>query len=113
MRVLEGIPVDRARLRTTLTYPVFDNLSVGLEWNPVGDGDLGPLVNWRLLDETARRPALILGTSSDRIGTPEDRAVYLTASKDLENWSGLSIAPYAGVSYSGFDEQLYLSLIHI
>lgn len=78
------------------------NLRVGLEANP-RDDDYGPLVNWRVLDETERRPAVVLGTSSDRIGTPSGRAVYATASKDLERWTGLPIAPYVGVSYSGFD----------
>lgn len=97
--------MDRARLRITATYAVTDRLRVGLEWNPL-DEDLGPLVNWRVLDETERRPALILGTSSDRIGTPNGRAFYGTFSKDLEQWTDLPVAPYAGAYYGQFDDRL-------
>lgn len=105
-RVIEGIPVDRARLRLTMTYQVNDDLRVGVEVNPKGDVDIGPLVNWRLVEESARRPALIVGTSSDRIGTTHGRAYYATLSKSLENETGLPIAPYAGVSYGSFDDEL-------
>ena len=94
-----GIGVDRAKLRTTLVYRFTPWLQAGLEYNPLAD-DLGPLVNLRALEETETRPALILGTSSDRIGTEEGRAVYATLSKDLEHWTGLPVAPYAGVSWS-------------
>ena len=58
------------------------------------------------MDETASRPALVFGTSSDRIGTPHGRAVYGTLSKDFEGWTGLPFAPYAGVSYGTFDDEL-------
>ncbi len=77
-------------------------MRAGIEVNP-RDDDVGPLLNWRVLDETAELPAIVLGTSSDRIGTPSGRAVYATASKDLERWTGLPVAPYAGITYSGFD----------
>ena len=58
------------------------------------------------ISETDERPALIVGTSSDRIGTPSGRAVYATLSKDLEHLIDVPIAPYAGLSYSGFEEQV-------
>lgn len=102
MRFIEGIPVDRAKARFTVVYAVDERLSVGLEANPV-DADYGPLVNWRAVDETEHRPALILGTSSDRIGTPSGRAFYATLSKDLEQGTGLPIAPYAGTAYGQYD----------
>lgn len=98
------MPVDRARLRTTLTYRLTDTLSAGVEWNPLAD-DVGVLANWRVLDETDARPALLLGTSSDRIGTDSGRSYYATASKDLESWTGLPIAPYAGVSFGEADDE--------
>ena len=47
-----------------------------------------PVSNLRAED----RPAVILGTSTDRIGTPSGRAIYATASKDLEHLTGLPIA---------------------
>ena len=99
-----GIPADRARWRNTLTYQVHPRFSLGVEWNPL-DSDVGPLANWRVLDETATRPALIIGTSSDRIGTPSGRAYFATFSKDLESWLDLPIAPYVGASYGEFDDE--------
>jgi hypothetical protein len=104
-RAILGIPVDRARLRTTLTYAVSEELRLGIEVNPLGE-DVGPLANWRIVDETQGRPALVLGTSSDRIGTEHGRAIYLTASKDLEAATDLPIAPYVGLSYGTHREQL-------
>jgi len=105
LRAIDGIPVDRARLRTTAAYRIGDDLQVGIEWNPLAD-DVGPIANWRAIEETEKRPALIFGTSSDRIGTPHGRAVYGTLSKDLEAWTHLPIAPYAGASFGTFEDEL-------
>jgi len=63
--------------------------------------EVGIVANWRALRETERRPAIIFGTSSDRIGTPEGQSYYVTMSKSLHP----HIAPYAGVSYSGYEER--------
>ena len=105
--MIEGIPVDRARLRITAQYAVTERLSVGVEVNPLDD-DVGPIASWRVLDETRRRPALILGTSSDRIGSTNGRAVFATLSKDLQAWTGLPVAPYVGTSYGGFEDEFEL-----
>ena len=105
VRVIPGIDVDRARWRNTLAWRALDELTVGVEYDPLAD-DVGPIANWRAVDETADWPALILGTSSDRIGTPEGRSYYATLSKDLEHRTGLPVAPYAGVSYGEFDDEL-------
>lgn len=105
LRVIEGIPVDRARVRTTLVYRFTDAFQAGIEVNP-RDDDVGPLANWRVLDETERRPAVVLGTSSDRIGSTNGRAFYVTASKDLERHVGLPVAPYVGLSYGEFRDEL-------
>jgi hypothetical protein len=104
LRVIEGIPVDRARLRITATYALTEVLSVGLEANPRAD-DYGVIANWRAWSETARRPALILGTSSDRIGTSSGRAYYATLSKDLEHAVGLPVAPYLGAAFGEFEDE--------
>jgi len=58
------------------------------------------------LPEQDAWPALVLGTSSDRIGTDHGQAFYATLSKDLEHAAGLPIAPYAGASYGTFDDEL-------
>ncbi|MFT5050068.1 MAG: hypothetical protein ACI8QZ_001462 [Chlamydiales bacterium] len=101
---MPDIPVDRARQRYTGMYAIGESLSIGVEVNPLAD-DVGALVNWRAVDETRRRPALILGTSSDRIGTTSGRAYYATASKDIESWTGVPVAPYVGTAYGEFDDE--------
>ena len=102
VRVIPDI-LDRAKWRNTLTYRLFPRLTVGVEYNPL-DGDVGPLANFVAVTETERRPALIVGTSSDRIGTPEGRSFYATLSKDLSEMTRIPIAPYVGYSYGQFDD---------
>lgn len=79
-------------------------LTAGVEYNPRAD-DVGLLANFVAITETTRRPALILGTSSDRIGTPSGRSFYATLSKNLSNELSLPIAPYAGVAYSTYEDR--------
>ena len=97
--------VDRAKYRTTLMYRFTPALQAGVEYNPKAD-DVGLIANWRAVEESADWPALILGTSSDRIGTEEGRAYYATLSKDLEAWTGMPVAPYVGVAYGEADDEL-------
>lgn len=99
--MVPGIEVDRAKWRNTLTYRLNPDLQVGLEYNPLGE-DLGLLVNWRLLRETKNRPALILGTSSDRIGTPGGRAYYVTVSKEVADDLGV----YVGAMYGEYEDKV-------
>jgi hypothetical protein len=96
--------IPRASLRATLTYRLHPRLSLGVEYNPRAD-DVGLLANFVAITETARRPALILGTSSDRIGTPSGRSYYATVSKDLSSEVRLPIAPYAGAAYSSYEDR--------
>jgi hypothetical protein len=96
--------IDRATNRTVLAFHLLSTLKVGVEYNADVD-EVGPVVNWRLLSETDRRPAVILGTSSDRIGTPSGRSYYATVSKSLESVWNLPIAPYAGVSYGTYEDE--------
>jgi hypothetical protein len=51
------------------------------------------------------RPAIIFGTSSDRIGTPSGQSFYVTASKDLSPWVRLPLAPYVGVAYGTYEDK--------
>jgi hypothetical protein len=94
--------IPRASVRTTLTYRVHPRLSIGIEYNPRAD-DVHPLANWVAITETERRPAVILGTSSDRIGTPSGQTFYATLSKNLEREIMLPVAPYVGVAYSTYE----------
>jgi hypothetical protein len=107
LRVIPGA-VPRAQVRTTLTYRLYPKLMAGVEFNPRAEnpGDkANPLLNWVALTETARRPALIIGTSSDRIGTPRGQSFYATLSKNLKRETGLPIAPYAGAAYGTYEHR--------
>ena len=74
-----------------------------MEYNP-GANEFVPRGNWYWLTENEHRPAIIFGTSSDRIGTPEHKQAYfVTFAKRLE---GLHVAPYFTVNYSEFDKGL-------
>jgi len=97
--------IKRAELRTTLTARLHPRLSLGVEYNPL-EADVSPLMNWLAVGETNRYPALMLGTSSDRIGTPNGQSYYATASKNLRAWTGLPIAPYVGAAYGTYDDEL-------
>jgi hypothetical protein len=88
-----------------LTYKFLPTLSAGIEYNPRA-GKVSPLANWLAVSETARRPALMLGTSSDRIGTPSGQSFYATVSKNLKRETRLPLAPYAGVAYGTYEDRL-------
>src|SRR4030095_7480309 len=103
MRALSN-QIPRASLRTTLTYRVHPRLSIGVEYNPRAD-DVGLLANLVAITETAKRPALIFGTSSDRIGTPSGRSVYATVSKNLSSEIKLPVAAYVGVAYGTYEDR--------
>jgi len=96
--------IDRAKWRNTLTYQLYPRLSVGIEYNPLA-GKVSPLANFVALTETKNRPAIILGTSSDRIGTPGGQSFYATVSKNLKRATGLPIAPYIGIAYGTFENR--------
>jgi hypothetical protein len=90
----------RPRWRTTLNVRVVPRLQLGVEYNPVA-GEVGPLATAFVLTETERRPAVFVGTSSDRIGSPEGTAtVYATGAKYLP---ALHVSPYVSVAYSEWD----------
>lgn len=102
-RYLTG-QIDRATNRTIVMHQLRPDLKIGVEWNP-GAGEIGFVGNWRALSESQRRPAVIFGTSSDRIGTAEGQSYYVTASKSLHEQTRLPIAPYAGASYGTFEDR--------
>jgi hypothetical protein len=96
--------IPRASLRTTLTYRFHPRFSAGVEYNPRAS-DVGLLANVVAITETKYRPALIFGTSSDRIGTPRGRTLYATISKNLSEVVKLPIASYVGVAYSSYEHR--------
>jgi hypothetical protein len=97
--------IPRAAVRTTLTYRFHPRLQMGIEYNPRA-GEFAPLANLLVLTETKRRPALMLGTSTDRIGTPSGQSFFATFSKNLRRETGLPIAPYLGATFGTFDHRV-------
>ena len=98
--------VRRAQVRTTLTYRITPRLQAGVEVNPRSTKEkANPLVNWLALPETKNIPAVIIGTSSDRIGTPSGQSFYATASKNLKRETRLPIAPYFGFVYGTYENR--------
>lgn len=97
--------IPRAAVRTTLTYRFHPRLQLGIEYNPRA-GEFAPLANLLVITETTRRPALMLGTSTDRIGTPSGQSFFATLSKNLQRETGLPIAPYVGASYGTYDHRV-------
>lgn len=96
--------VARASVRTTLTYRFHPRLTAGFEYNP-RVGEFAPIANFLVLTETARRPAVMIGTSTDRIGTPEGQSFYALFSKNLRRETGLPIAPYIGAAYGTYEHR--------
>jgi hypothetical protein len=64
-------------------------------------GEVDPIANWFAVTESDRAPAVIFGTSSDRIGSPKGKqAYYVTFSKQIGDHP---IAPYFSINYSETD----------
>lgn len=93
--------LSRPRWRATANYRLLRSLQLGVEYNPAA-GEVGPLATWFVLSEGRLRPAAFLGTSSDRIGSPEGtQAYYLTVAKHV---APLRASPYVSLNYSEWDE---------
>lgn len=94
--------IERPRWRSTASWRVLPSFQIGLEYNPVV-GELGPIATLFLLAEDDRRPAVFVGTSSDRIGSPEGtRGYYLTVAKSFEP---LRVSPYGTLHWSEWDDR--------
>lgn len=96
--------IDRAKARSTLMWRPHPQVNIGVEYNPYAK-EARPLLTLIPIKETEKRPAVIFGFSSDRIGTPKGSSFYLTASKDLSRWTGLPIAPYGGIVYGAYEKK--------
>lgn len=91
-------------MRSTLIFRWHPRFHIGVEYNP-RVGEVHPLVTFIPVTETVHRPAVVLGISSDRIGTPDGTSFYATLSKDLQHWTSLPIAPYGGVVYGTYEKR--------
>lgn len=95
--------VDRARWRGTFHHRVHPRLQVGVELNAAAD-EIGPLFTFFLRPESERWPAMFVGTSSDRIGSPPgEQSYYLTFAKHAVRFP---VSAYATLNWSEWDETL-------
>jgi hypothetical protein len=93
--------LPRPRWRATVSRRLMRTLQVGLEWNPVVS-EVNPTATWFLLTETDTRPALFLGTSSARIGSPvHQQAYYATLARSFPEWR---VSPYVSLEWSEWDQ---------
>jgi hypothetical protein len=93
--------LDRPRWRSTASYRILPTLQIGVEYN-IAAVEISPSATWFLLTEQGRRPAAFMGTSSDRIGSPEGtQAYYLTVAKNLDP---VPVSAYGTVNYSEWDK---------
>jgi|TARA_B110000495_G_C22964418_1_gene565521 hypothetical protein len=92
--------LQRPQWRFTANYRVHHRLQIGLELNPKAE-EVGPLFTFFLLTESETMPALFIGTSSDRIGSPAgEQAYFATASKYIP---ALHASIYGSLNYSEWD----------
>ena len=92
--------MDRPQWRFTANYSLHQRLQVGVEVNPKAK-EAGPLVTLFLFTETRTRPALFLGTSSDRIGSPAgEQSYFAIISKYIPR---LRTSFYGSLNYSEWD----------
>lgn len=85
----------------TLNCRFLRRAQLGLEYNLVAS-EIVPLASVFLFTETDTRPALFVGTSSDRIGSPVGtQAYFFTLAKRLPR---LPLSLYATVNYSEWDD---------
>ncbi len=64
--------------------------------------EVGPRATWEPINEGKYNPKVALGTSSDRIGSPEGtQCYYATFGKSIPR---LPVAPYVSVNYSEWED---------
>lgn len=108
MRWLPNSPVDRAETRIVGAWRATRRLSLALEWNP-GEDELLPNFNFApsLPGEHVPGVGMVVGTSSDRIGTPEGRAWFASASLNPHGWGwDVPLSGYLGAAYGTFADDL-------
>jgi hypothetical protein len=94
--------LERPRWRFTANYRLLSRLQIGVEFNAAAR-EIGPLVTWYWLTESHARPAIFLGTSSDRLGSPPGtQSYYLTVAKHIPR---MPLSPYASLNYSEWDRE--------
>ena len=99
--------LKRPQWRFTANYRLHPRLQAGVEVNPRAE-EVGPLLTLFVVTETEGRPALFVGTSSDRIGSPKgERSYYATASKYLPL---VRTSFYGSLNYSEWDRAVNLPL---
>lgn len=100
-------PVARAETRWVAAWRATRRLSLAIEHNP-GEDEWLPNFNFAisLPGEHLPNVGLIAGTSSDRIGTPDGRAWFLTAPFAAPAECPVPISGYFGASYGTWADDL-------
>lgn len=92
--------LPRPAWRVNASYNYKSRLSIGLEYNP-NAGEVIPTGNLFLLKENDNRPSVIVGFSSDRIGSPE--GYYQFYGVVAKYVPFMKSAPYVALQYSEWD----------
>lgn len=95
---------DAGQWYGSIQFGLLDNLWVGADWRPRVD-EVNWIANWRVLDETADRPALILGTMVDDFDETQSRHYYATLSKNV---GSIEVGPLGEVHVSPFGGATYI-----
>jgi|GEM_PF-875055 len=106
LRLIEGIDSDRSRASVVATYAWDERLTLGFEAAPEDDS-FSPLVVYRVFDETRERPALTVGTTTDRIGTPSGRSYWATVGRSFAEAVDFPVSVYAGAAWGEFEDELH------
>ena len=105
--------LDRPRWRFTPNYRIHHRTQVGIEFNPKAQ-EICPLLALFLLTEPEKRPALFVGTSSDRLAHHQASSRTMLRSASIYHFcthlcTGVWITPN-GMMLSTFHLFLILSL---
>ena len=89
---------DNGRIFTSISYAFLPDFEAGVDFRPLVD-EVSPNVNWRVLQERTRMPAVILGTSNDDFSSGNSQSVYASVSKHMGFYFGIGASPYAGATW--------------
>ena len=97
--------VEESSVMSMIRYRFTSRFSGGVEYDP-RLGHWSPIASLIAVTEARRRPAVVLGVNSDRIGLPSGQSFNATVSKNLTSETGLPIAPYAGLTFGTYEHRL-------
>lgn len=107
VRWIPNSPVERAELREILSWQATKRLSLAVEHNAMENEWLANFnAALSIPGEHVPYLGLIVGTSSDRIGTPEGRSWFMTAPISPPQTFPIPITGYVGAAYGTYENDL-------